>query len=37
MVRICSLADYTAVVTDKTFTEEEKRLAQTKHVELICV
>lgn len=37
LVRINSLADYTAVVTDKPFTEEEKRLAQSKKIEVIVV
>ena len=37
LVRINSLADYTAVVTDYRFTEEEKRLAEDKRIEIISV
>ena len=37
LVRINSLADYTAVVTDYRFTEEEKRLAEAKRIEIISV
>lgn len=37
LVRINSLADYTAVVTDAQFTEDEKRLAQLKKIEIIRV
>lgn len=37
LVRINSLADYTAVITDKLFTEEEKKLAQAKKIEIIVV
>ena len=37
LVRINSLSDYTAVVTDYRFTEEEKRLAESKKIELIQV
>jgi len=37
LVRVNSLADYTAVVTDRRFTEEEKQLAQAKKIEVIVV
>ena len=37
LVRINSLSDYTAVVTDYRFNEEEKRLAESKKIELIQV
>lgn len=37
LVRINSLEDYTAVVTDRPFTEEEKRLAQARKIEIIVV
>lgn len=37
LVRINSLSDYTAVVTDYRLAEEEKRLAETKKIEFIQV
>lgn len=37
LVRINSLSDYTAVVTEYPFTEEERRLAQQKKIEIIQV
>lgn len=37
LVRINNLSDYTAVITDKIFTEEEKRLAQSKKIQIIVV
>ena len=37
LVRVNSLSDYTAVVTDRPFSEEERRLAQLKKVEIIVV